>query len=298
MKVTLVECVSRAHQRKYCQDVGRFGRVVLLCKPELAAKPWFTLRRGHTPPANIRRGYSPPKLFIDLEAMRELSVFLDESGDFGPYEPHSPTYILGMVFHDQSDDISVSLDHIHRVLIAHKLPGNHAIHTGPLIRRERDYSSMGIDERRQLFRVLFNFVRNANIRLEALVLDKRNIGGSDELFSALGLALGNFIREHQQFFDAQDRVVIYYDNGQKEITNLVNTVFSAMIGTVEVRRVLPSSYTLFQAADLCCTLELLRVKMINSSLSKSERDFFTTKKASGERALRKYYLKTLDAMRL
>ena len=37
--------------------------------------------------------------------MREISVFVDESGDFGEYEKHSPYYIVTMVFHDQSKDI-------------------------------------------------------------------------------------------------------------------------------------------------------------------------------------------------
>lgn len=35
--------------------------------------------------------------------MREISVFVDESGDFGEYEKHSPYYIVTMVFHDQSE---------------------------------------------------------------------------------------------------------------------------------------------------------------------------------------------------
>ncbi len=34
--------------------------------------------------------------------MSELSVFIDESGDFGPYEHHAPYYIITLVFHDQS----------------------------------------------------------------------------------------------------------------------------------------------------------------------------------------------------
>ena len=33
--------------------------------------------------------------------MAELSVFIDESGDFGPYEPHAPYYIITLLFHDQ-----------------------------------------------------------------------------------------------------------------------------------------------------------------------------------------------------
>ena len=38
--------------------------------------------------------------------MKELSVFVDESGDFGGYEIHSPYYIVTMVFHDQDIDIT------------------------------------------------------------------------------------------------------------------------------------------------------------------------------------------------
>ncbi len=44
--------------------------------------------------------------------MKELSIFVDESGDFGEYEKHAPYYIVTMVFHDQSVDIS---EHIHKL---------------------------------------------------------------------------------------------------------------------------------------------------------------------------------------
>ena len=37
--------------------------------------------------------------------MKELSVFIDESGDFGDYKLLSSYYIISMVFHDQSVDI-------------------------------------------------------------------------------------------------------------------------------------------------------------------------------------------------
>ena len=38
--------------------------------------------------------------------MKELSIFVDESGDFGEYDYHSPYYIISMVLHDQDTDIS------------------------------------------------------------------------------------------------------------------------------------------------------------------------------------------------
>ena len=38
--------------------------------------------------------------------MEELSIFVDESGRFQHPDPSSRFYIIGMVFHDQSSDIS------------------------------------------------------------------------------------------------------------------------------------------------------------------------------------------------
>ena len=40
--------------------------------------------------------------------MKELSIFVDESGDFGPVAKHSPYYAVTMVFHDQDEAIEVS----------------------------------------------------------------------------------------------------------------------------------------------------------------------------------------------
>ena len=43
-------------------------------------------------------------------ANKILSVFIDESGDFGKYDPKSPYYYVSMVLHDQSVDISSEID--------------------------------------------------------------------------------------------------------------------------------------------------------------------------------------------
>ena len=39
-----------------------------------------------------------------------LSIFIDESGDFGKFEKHCPFYLVTMVLHDQSYDISDFVD--------------------------------------------------------------------------------------------------------------------------------------------------------------------------------------------
>lgn len=228
--------------------------------------------------------------------MRELSIFIDESGDFGPLEKHSPFYVLSLVFHDQADDISTHLAKIHAALVDRGLPRNHAIHTGPLIRREQDYRLLDRASRRSIFRILVDFVRTCDITHHSWVFSKRELADTDQLVSAMARELGALIRSNYEFFLAWDRVVVYYDNGQKEITNLVNSIFNAHL-SVEVRKVVPADYSLFQAADLCCTLALLRHKIDTVGLTPSERDFFSTPRAGAERALKKGYFKTLDRKR-
>lgn len=68
-----------------------------------------------------------------------LSVFIDESGDFGPYDSHAPYYLVSMVLHNQSISLSENIANFDRHLTNLDYP-NHAIHTSPLIRRESIYS--------------------------------------------------------------------------------------------------------------------------------------------------------------
>ncbi len=48
--------------------------------------------------------------------MKELSIFIDESGDFGEYDYRCPYYIIAMVMHDQSYDITADLEKLEREL--------------------------------------------------------------------------------------------------------------------------------------------------------------------------------------
>ncbi len=104
--------------------------------------------------------------------------------------------------------------------------------------------------------------------------------------------IGLFVRSNLEYFQSFDRVIVYYDNGQKEITNIINAVFNVLL-EADVRKVIPSKYSLFQAADMFCTLKLLSVKLEDTGLSKSELEFFRS-----VRDLRKNYLKPAVQKRL
>ena len=67
--------------------------------------------------------------------MKELSVFIDESGDFGEYDDQALCYIITMVFHDQSLPITDAVQKPDQEISYLDL-NNLCIHTGPIVRRE------------------------------------------------------------------------------------------------------------------------------------------------------------------
>ena len=98
---------------------------------------WATCAPG--PP---KGGDIPRQFFLSgwIMANKILSVFIDESGDFGKYDPKSPYYYVSMVLHDQSVDISSEIDRLEQRVTNFGFP-HHAIHVGPIIRREKQYEN-------------------------------------------------------------------------------------------------------------------------------------------------------------
>lgn len=80
--------------------------------------------------------------------------------------------------------------------------------------------------------------------------------------------------EHTDYFNSFDRILVYYDNGQNELSSILNAVFSVLFSNVEFRKAEPQRYRLLQAADFICTVELLKIKQAEHRLSKSEEKFF------------------------
>ncbi|MBR4513964.1 MAG: DUF3800 domain-containing protein [Lachnospiraceae bacterium] len=219
--------------------------------------------------------------------MKELSIFIDESGDFGEYAPHSPYYIITMVFHDQNVDIQASITKLNQELSFLGLD-NICIHTGPIIRKEEIYSEMGIDERRRIFNKMVAFIRQIDIRYKCFYIEKRHIDDVVEATGKLSKQISQFVRDHYEEFLSFDDVKIYYDNGQVEVSKILSSVFNALLPNPIFRKVMPKEYKLFQVADLLCTLELVKLKYENNLFSKSEMMFF-----GNIRDLKKNYLKPL-----
>ena len=219
--------------------------------------------------------------------MKELSIFVDESGDFGEYNYQYPYYIISMVFHNQNINIDQDLNKLEEEL-SYMGWSNHCVHAGPVIRSEEEYRGYELKERQKIIRKLMSFVRRLDIQSKSIYIEKKHISDSVEAIGKLSKQLSIFIRENTEFFNSFDVVKIYYDNGQVEVTRILSSVFNALLENVEFKKVIPADYRLFQVADLICTLKLTELKANRHLLSKSEIYFF-----ENERTLKKNYLKPL-----
>jgi hypothetical protein len=165
---------------------------------------------------------------------------------------------------------------------------NKTIHMGSLIRRELEYRHYERSLRIKAFRKMFAFVQKTPIAYKSFVIEKKQLASRLEWNVRLTKLIGAFVKENLQYFTEFDRAIIYYDNGQSELTGVVITIFNTLLSNIEFRRVAPSDYKLLQVADLICTLELLSLKYEAKVLSSFELNFFES-----PRVLKKNYLKII-----
>jgi hypothetical protein len=193
----------------------------------------------------------------------------------GAYDSRSPYYIVSLVFHDQAVDISDDVKKLDEAM-RHQDNSDVAIHTAPLIRRESEYKYLDISKRKKIFNSIFAFFRKTDISYTTIKVEKKHIEDSVELSAILARQLSAFLKENFMKLSEFDYIYVYYDKGQLELNRMLASVFHSVLGNVEFKKDVPSDARLFQVADLCCTLELLRIKAESKSFSRSESFFFNS----------------------
>lgn len=224
--------------------------------------------------------------------MQELSVFIDESGDFGEIKERPAYYLVTFVFHNQDNGIEGQVSKLEESIRGSGFDVEY-IHTGPVIRREEVFARYSIDERRKLLYKMLNFVNGCPISYLTVIVDRREAADKVALSGKLAKAINRAMSEHMGYFSDFDKIIVYYDNGQVELSTILNAVFSIQFSNVEFRKAQPQKYRLLQAADFICSMELLRIKRNEKRLSKSEERFFYK-----PQELKKTFLKSIEKKQL
>ncbi len=225
--------------------------------------------------------------------MEELSIFIDESGDFGKFCADSPFYIVTLVLHEQKHSISEQVQKLNDSLAELQL-NRHTIHTGPLIRREKSYKHNTFKERYALFCRLYNFTRSVPIKYKSIVIDKKFYSGELKMTEVISKQLSLLVKDNFEYFNRFENIIVYYDNGQMQLTKIILSVFSSLFDNYfEFRGASPDEYKLFQSADFLCTLSLLEEKIKNKiELTSSEKKFF-----GSSSKIKKNYLKYIEKIK-
>lgn len=114
-----------------------------------------------------------------------------------------------------------------------------------------------------------------------------------DMMGRLSREISLFLKDNTGYLLSFDKIISYYDNGQSEITKMINTLYNAFFFEVEFRRIRPSDFRLSQTADLLCTIELLADKASDNGLTRSDLIFFESR-----RRLLKDYVKTIRTKRI
>ena len=205
--------------------------------------------------------------------MKELSILIDESGDFGKTRDVRDYYLVTFVFHDQSKDITQEISKLDETIRLQNY-GIEYIHTGPIIRKEGVFQNLSLDTRRKMIYTIFNFAMKCPVQYYTIAIKRKEASDRVQLSGQLGKAIDQMLNEHRDLLSSFEKVIVYYDNGQKELSSILNAIFSIQLSNVEFRKADPREYRLLQAADFFCSIELLKIKREENRLSTGESKFF------------------------
>ena len=203
---------------------------------------------------------------------KELSIFVDESGDRGGKARY---YLLTLVFHNQADSIAEAVTGYEAKLARADLP-NIPFHSEPLMNGHKDYEFLGIEQRKAMLAYFSSFVRRLPISYTTFVYRRSQFEDPTRLMERMGRDISSAMVEHLDFFQSFDDVKVYYDNGQDIVKKALDQSFGFALskGVLERRKTSMTDYRLEQAADYLCTIELAAIKYAAKEDGETYNKFF------------------------
>lgn len=228
--------------------------------------------------------------------MRELSIFIDESGDVGRV---SDFYLVALVFHEQQHGIEENVLLYERALATKRLDIM-PFHFNPLINGNDEYRWKSIQMRKEHLHVFRTFVEHLPVAQAVFIYDKKKAGGHEGLASAIEKDLKVFLFDHLSYLQQFDVVIIYYDGGQSVVTEAVHQAIASCISreAIVYKDAIAGRYRLSQVADYVCGIELTRLKFERHMETKTDVTFFGAYgnfKKNFLRKLRKKRMRIVDS---
>jgi len=209
--------------------------------------------------------------------MKRLNIFVDETGEFGFSKGASELYGVSFTFHEQDNNINEEIDKLNERLKRIGYTG--MIHMADLIMKRGDYSSFPLSKRQSIFKAIFHFSRNIDIKYHTIIIDKRYTDSSKILKKQLINEKNKMIKNNEKFFNKFDRIVMYYDNGQESLGKILVSIFLQYEGFEHKINFNHKEKRLFQVSDMLTYVDKLAYKHKNNiKFSKGDLYFFGNEK--------------------
>ena len=205
--------------------------------------------------------------------MKRLNIFVDETGEFGYGVNDSILYGVSFTFHEQDDDIIKELNKLNKRL--EEIGYTEMIHMADLISKRGDYTDFSINKRKSIFKAIFHFTRKIPVKYKTIIIDKRYTDSSKILKKQLLIAINDMVKNNEKYFKKFDKIVMYYDNGQEDLSSILELVFS-QFNSFEHRAIFNhKEKRLFQVSDMLTFIDKYDYKYKNKmSFTKAEKFFF------------------------
>lgn len=224
--------------------------------------------------------------------MRELSIFIDESGDAAF---RSNFYLVTLVFHDQSVSLGDRFAKYEAALLNQQLDCI-PFHFNPLLNGNDDYRWKDIRNRKRQLAAFTAFVQYLPIQYATFLFEKRGrLDDPARLATAIEADVAQFLRANLACLQGYDKVKIYYDGGQSLVTRALHKAIEGALAAQATvyRDAVPGNYRLAQVADYLCGIELTAAKYEHRLQTKTDVEFF-----GGVRDFKKNFLKKMRKKRI
>ena len=202
-----------------------------------------------------------------------LKIFIDESGEFGFEQGSSELYVVSMVFYDTSINIDNFLHDFEDRLKS--IGYTNMIHMGDLVRHKGDYKNLDIITRKKIYRSLHHFTRKLPIKICSVIINKKYTNNDKILKQQITMELNKLITKHHKYLNKFKNILVYYDNGQKLLSNIIDNVFSTLNNYEHIVEFDKIQERLFRIADMLTFIDKFNYKFKRKiPFSKNETVFF------------------------
>ena len=202
---------------------------------------------------------------------KRLDIYVDESGNFDNYSKHNLIYSVAFVLVDSRNN-NVKPLCLFESKLSNIVGGEHFVHTGSLVRKEKPYEEMSTRERQDLFYILFLLAKHANYKVACSLMEKKKAG--EEIYENISDSIFDAVNRMKNYLSEYDEILIHYDNGQDLLKGVLLVSFRTINKNVKFVKTLQQGEPFMQVADLYSYFELLSYKVSNGLLGKNEELFF------------------------